>query len=95
MLLNEQMVEAERRNAQHSLYAAIATAIFSGLAVLVGSVVAYWSADLTAKATIEGVRIQIESDREIAKQEASKPSPPINVTVQLSEVKEAKKQEKK
>lgn len=95
MLLNEQIVEAQRKNAQHSLHAAIATALFTGLAVVAGSIVTYWSADLTAKATLEAVKMQIESDREIAKLEISKPSPPINVVVQIPDPAASKKSSKK
>jgi hypothetical protein len=58
-----------------------------------GALAAWWSANLTAEATLEAARMQIEAQREAAKQEATKPLPPINVVVQMPEA--PKQSEKK
>lgn len=88
MLLTEEMLREQRRHANHSLGAAIATAAFTGLSVIVGAVIAHYSAQTGANATIEAAKMQIEAQRELAKQE--KPPQPINITVQMPEAKTKK-----
>lgn len=85
MLLNDAMLESQRNHAEASLKTATRTARWTALAVVVGAFGAWYSANLTAKATIEAVKMQIASDQEVAKIEASKPVPPINVVVQVPE----------
>ena len=85
MLISEQMIKAQMRNANHSLYAAIATAIFTGISVVVGAYITNSSYHVGAEATIKAAQLQIEAQREISKQPQ-----PINVTVQIPEIKQPK-----
>lgn len=82
MLLNQEMLEIQRRHATHNLWAVVATAIFTGLSVAVGAFITNHSADLGAKATIKAAEMQIEAQKEIAKQ-----AQPMNITVNIPEVK--------
>lgn len=66
MLLNDEMVKAQQRHAEASLKTAVWTARWTAIAVLVGALVAWYSANLAADATIEAVKMQIKSDRELA-----------------------------
>lgn len=66
MLLNDEMVKAQQRHADASLKTATITARWTAAAVIIGALVALYSAKLNADATIKAVEKQIQSDRELA-----------------------------
>ena len=99
MKFQDELREDQRSHANLSLGVAL-------LGTLTVAVITYFSASLGADATRESAKLQIEAQlkatqmqieaqREIAKIEASKPAPPINVVVQMAEPATNKKLEKK
>jgi len=90
MLLNEAMLESQRAHERNSLEVAknsflVAIIALGVSAVSIGATVIITSnsARLSANATLEAARMQIDANKEIAKIDASKPLPPINVVVQI------------
>jgi hypothetical protein len=82
MLLTESMLETQRRHADRSLWVAIVAASVTAISVLVGAYFTNNSAHLGAQATIQAAKMQIEVQREISKQ-----TQPINVTVNIPDLK--------
>lgn len=83
MLVNEQILERQRRHANHSLWIAIVAAIVTAISGLVGAYIARNSAHVGAEATLNAARMQIEAQKEVAKQAQQ-----INITVQNPDTKQ-------
>jgi len=82
MLMHREMLETQRRHANRSLWTAIAAVAFAVIGVVVGAYITNSSAHLGAEATITAAKMQIEAQREISKQ-----TQPINVTVNIPDLK--------
>lgn len=83
MLMNKEMLEAQRRHANISLMVATLAAVATVIGTVVGAYINSTAAHLGAEATITAAKMQIESQKEIGRQ-----AQPINVTVQMPEIKQ-------
>lgn len=83
MLLNQETLERQRRSANRSLMVATLAAVGTVIGVVVGAFINNNSAHLGAEATIKAAQMQIE-----AQMERSRQAQPINVTIQMPEIKQ-------
>jgi hypothetical protein len=83
MLLNQEALERERRHANRSLMVATLAVVGTVVGTLAGAFINNNSAHIGADATIKAAQMQIEAQKEMSRQPQ-----PINVTVQIPEIKQ-------